>query len=235
MIQELIPTDLYWLMVRLPRDIKKVAETHGLMVSGGFLRATIAGEKVSDIDLFGPTKEILKMAAQEICIERKGRMFETDNAITVLTGHRIPLQFITRWLFTDVDSLINSFDYTIAQAALFYSNGKWHGVCSDRFYPDLAARRLHYTHPIREEEAAGSLMRARKFIAKGYNIQAESLAGIVARVAMKVDWNQIQNDEKKLTRVIAGLLREVDPLTIVDGVDIVDEHAIKIMDAGEVT
>ncbi len=34
-----------------------------LMIGGGFIRATIAGERPSDIDIFGPTRRTLKAAA----------------------------------------------------------------------------------------------------------------------------------------------------------------------------
>jgi len=32
------------------------------------------------------------------------------------------------------------------------------------------------------------------------------------------------SDEKRLTKILSGLLREVDPLIVVDGVDWIDEH-----------
>jgi hypothetical protein len=217
-----------------------------LFLAGGFIRATIAGEKVSDIDMFGISKDDLMRIAKDLTLSRKGRYFETKNAITVLAPPRFPVQFITRWLFSDANLLVESFDFTVCKAAIWAERvadtvkdgvhtkkHKFHSLISDGFYADLAARRLVYTHPIRDEEAGGSLMRAIKFVKKGYNIQAQSLAGVISRVMCKVNTKggTITN-EKWLSTVVTGLLREVDPLTVIDGVDFVDEHEV-INEGGE--
>jgi hypothetical protein len=232
-MQKLMDTDLLFLVGRLPRDVIALVKKYNLIVAGGFIRSTITGERVSDIDIFGKDVATLKAAAQEICIERKGSRFhETDNAFTVLSGHRIPLQFITRWLYDTAEKVIPSFDFTVCQAALEFTEEKWHGWCSERFYPDLAARRLYYTHPVRNEDAGGSMMRVKKFLQRGYTIQAGSLGGVIARLVGKIEWEKIWEweggeDREQMTRkVITGLLREVDPLTVVDGVDLVDEHEV---------
>ena len=59
-------------------------------------------------------------------------------------------------------------------------------------------------------------MRVKKFLARGYNIQPLSLAGVMSRVFKKVDWARLEEGEDP-TAIICGLLREVDPLTVVDG------------------
>lgn len=227
----LLAEDLNFILSRLPRDVVKMVQANGLFIAGGFIRATIAGEKVSDIDVFGSGKEQLKLLALELATARGGKMHETDNAFTVLTGSRLPVQFIHRWLYPlgAQSDLIAQFDYTIAQAVIWWQatdiGGEWASLVSDRFYSDLAAKRLFYTHPVRVEDAGGSILRARKFIAKGYNIQPLSFAGVIARLVRAVDWRQVDHgDEQQVTRVLTGLLREVDPLLVVDGVDLVDEH-----------
>ena len=100
---------------------------------------------------------------------------------------------------------------------------------SNGFYPDLAAHRLVYTFPKREEAVGGSILRVRKFLQRGYNIQAWSLAGVISRLLIAVEKDSIlaKNGEQGLTKVITGLLREVDPLVVVDGVEAVDEHEIR--------
>jgi hypothetical protein len=219
-----------------------------LFLAGGFIRATIAGEKISDIDMFGISKDDLMRVAKDLTLGRKGRYFETKNAITVLAPPRFPVQFITRWTFTEAIKLVESFDFTVCKAAIWAErlpdvieevNGEttvtkeyaFHSLASDAFYPDLAARRLVYTHPVRDEEAGGSLMRVIKFVKKGYSVQAPALAGVVGRVLGKISERGVTKndgsfDEKWATTVITGLLREVDPLTVIDGVDFVDEHEV---------
>ena len=228
---ELTDNDLRYVVTRLPKDIRELlTEHHGkLFVGGGFVRATIAGEEPSDIDLFGHDPTILDRIAAILKDRRGGsRIHKSKNAITLITPNRLPIQFITRWTFTDADSLVASFDFTVCQAAIWRhgnkSNSAWRSSISDRFYIDLARRRLVYTRPVREEEAGGSLLRVLKYVKRGYSIQVTSLGDVVARLAAKVRENPMSEDESQLGLVFAGLLREVDPLTVVDGFDVVDEH-----------
>ncbi len=219
-LNKLTPNDLYFIASRLPKDVKDLIKSHpGLMIAGGFIRAIIAGEKISDIDIFGPNEEVLSIAAQEIAANRGSRVHETNNAITVVTLSRMPLQFITRWKYAKAEDLINSFDYTICQALITMEDGAWVSYCSDMFYPDLAARRLNYTSPMRNEDAGGSILRMRKFLSKGYTIQVDSMARVIARLISGIDSKDEQSDAK----VISRLLREVDPLRIIDGVEIASE------------
>ena len=227
-------TDLNFVLRRVPRDVRELIKLRSLFLAGGFIRAVIAGEKASDIDLFGASLESLKLEAMQFAIARQGRMHETDNALTVLTpGHRLPVQFITKWLYAtgEQEKLLAEFDFTIAQSVIWWSKDGWHSAISEAFYRDLAARRLVYTFPQRAEAAGGSLLRARQFLLRGYNIQAESLAGVISRLVSGVNEGAMGaliaelGIEKARAQVMSGLLREVDPLIVIDGVDIADEHA----------
>lgn len=241
-MMQLSRTDLNFILSRCPRDVLKLLRDNPgtLYLAGGFIRSTLAGEKVSDIDLFGGSTDDLLRIAKDLTLERKGRYFKTENAITVLSPLRIPVQFITRWVFTGPMTCINSFDYTVCQAVIWTelmdispdepgqereTKSIFRSAISPQFYQDLAARRLVYTFPDREEEAGGSFMRMVKFIKKGYNIQAPSMAGVMSRILWKVR-DEKMTDEKWMATVITGLLRQVDPLTVIDGVDFVDEHEI---------
>src|SRR5690606_28838049 len=104
---------------RLPRDIRNLLTDYPqrLFVGGGFVRASIAGEEPSDIDLFGQDKAQVKKIAEKLCSLREGSTFhESENAITILTPNRLPIQFITRWTFKNARDLVNSFDFTVCQA-----------------------------------------------------------------------------------------------------------------------
>jgi hypothetical protein len=228
-------TDLHHVLSRVPRDILAIVKEQHLFIAGGFIRSVIAGEQSADIDLFGVGKEALKLIALELASKRGGRFHETDNAFTVLSGHRLPVQFIHRWTYAphEWNRLLGEFDFTIAKAVIWWVPGmneteqdKWHSACDERFYSDLAAKRLHYTSPQRQEDAGGSLLRARKFLRNGYNIQANSLAAVVARlfVAVREKGDGRMDDEVWVAKILTALLREVDPLLVVDGVDLVDEH-----------
>lgn len=219
------PQDLNFILSRLPKDVLSLIKERGLALAGGFIRATIAGEKPSDIDLFGPDKATLDNASAHLALSRHATRYTTENAYTVLAPPRIPVQFIHRWLFTSPEQIVATFDFTVCQASAWFADNKWCSMASDDFYADLAARRLVYTHPNRNEAPGGSMMRVRKFLAKGYNIQASSLAGVIARLTMGVRAYEEMNEQTR-AQILTGLLHEVDPLTVIDGVDLVDEHEI---------
>lgn len=222
--------DLSFVLSRVPKDVRKLMEK-GAMLGGGFIRATIAGEKPNDIDLFGESQEKLESWAKDLALSRKARLHTTDNAYTVLAPPRHPVQFIHRWTFPQAVEMVHSFDFTIAQVGIWFDSQtkKFHSYCHSDFYPDLAGRRLVYTAPERNEDPGGSLLRVRKFLRAGYHIDAVSLGRVIARLAMGVDEvNEAMKDrgESHLALVLGGLLREVDPLTVVDGVDLIDEHEV---------
>lgn len=224
MTTTLTPKDLQFVVRRIPRDVRDMLTAGPLFLGGGFIRETIAGGEVKDIDIFGPSTDALQTAAHGLATVREVTPFVSDNAITLIAPPRMPVQFITRWMFADAGSLVASFDFTVCQAAIWFDRaaGAWQSQISAGFYPDLAARRLVYTAPQREEEAGGSMMRVRKFLGRGYNIQADSLGGVIARVVAKVkDIDTL--DEYRRGEVIAGLLHEVDPLLVVDGLEPINE------------
>ena len=218
--------DLQFVVRRIPRDIRDLLTANPLFIAGGFIRETIAGGQVNDIDIFGPSLVHLLDAAHAITKGREARLHKTDNAITILAPPRMPVQFITRWMFDAATPLLESLDFTVCQVVIWFDKEAacWKSEAAPGFYPDLAARRLVYTSPVREEEAGGSLMRVRKFLGRGYNIQATSLGAVVSRVVSKVT-NIDSLTEHRRGEVIAGLLHEVDPLLVVDGLEPVNEHA----------
>ena len=215
---------------RLPKALRAMMKVAPLYVGGGFIRSTIAGEKASDIDVFGPSKEMLQIHATALAQETSARIHKTDNAWT-LFGRGKPVQFIYRWVFDGPIGIIDSFDFTVCQAVVWWNptgdpqgKGMWDSCIEEAFYPDLAARRLVYTYPVRIEEAGGSLLRVRKFIKRGYNIRIDSLAGVVARLYSAVTEGGVKamaekdliEPEQAAAKIIMGLLREVDPLIDID-------------------
>lgn len=232
---ELQTNDLNHVVRRIPKDIRALlSKYHGtLFLGGGYIRAVVAGETPNDIDLFGVSKEHIKKMAEELQASRGGKshciLHQTKNAITVICNGRLTVQFITRWTYSDLNGVVSSFDFTVCQAAICRAGGSktdsWLSAASDRFYIDLAARRLVYTHPVRDEEAGGSMMRAIKYMKRGYTMQIGSLAGVIARLTAKIDTTKLAiDDEPQVRRVLHGLLEEVDPSIVVDGLEVTDDH-----------
>lgn len=223
-MNELLPEDLNYIVRNLPKDVRSLLQKDaGVYLAGGFIRAMVAGEKVSDIDLWGADKKHLDIVAELFAGKRQVRCMTTDNAHTILTMGRTPVQFITRWTYDDPVKLAEAFDYSIAQAVVWYRDGIWQSWVGEFFYPDLAAKRLRYLCPVRNEDAGGSLLRMQKFISRGYRISPESMGKVIARLMCGVRIDQFAGqDEEMRALVLIGLLREVDPLTIVDGVESVE-------------
>jgi hypothetical protein len=213
--------DLQWLLRRTPAKVlKEVVDRKGrLMIAGGCIRACIANEEINDIDLFAcnalEAVSVANMLApdQDRAKNDKGLLpgiHATDNAFT-LTNYRPVVQLIHRWTFETPEQCIASFDFTIAQAAVWHDGNAWCSIVGERFYADLAAKRLIYTSPKRNEEPGGSLLRVLKFYQRGYRIPLDSFGAAIARMVKAVDFSKINNDEAQLAKVLTGLLREVDP------------------------
>lgn len=196
--------DVRHLVRRLPPELREALKnTPGMFVAGGFIRSVIAGEKVNDIDCFvgGLDRSRREATAINLLMDPPVGIVETENAITLKSKPAI--QFIHRWTFSSPKKGIDSFDFTIAKAAIWY-DGEWKSVCDDRFYEDLAAKRLVYCEPVRDEEAGGSLLRVLKFTRRGYRIGVDGLAKVIARLTAAVPGPLCAED-------LEAQLRMVDP------------------------
>ncbi len=214
----LLHEDVKWCLTRLPKFLVKMMkeEQASIVLGGGFIRACITNEKVSDIDLFSKSKESAELFARRY-VGDKGRLLETCNTFTIVERSKIPVQFIHRWVYEKPELILPSFDFTIARVAIWFDGDNWRGICDTNFYPDLAAKRLVYCSPVRIEEAGGSLLRVLKFYQRGYRIPLQSLAATIAQLVSAVDMDAVNNChgslEERLTFILSGLLREVDPQT----------------------
>lgn len=220
-MEELSPQDLNWCVRRLPSRVREIIKKEEIVVSGGYIRACITGETVSDIDLFTYSKMYAEDLALQIVDNHKEKLHISDNAITIRNFQYI-VQFITRWTFDTPTQIIDSFDFTICKAAFWWEHycQKWCSIVSPSFYSDLAAKRLVYTSPVRDEEIGGSMLRVLKYYQRGYKILLDSLAKVIARTVGKIYIRDeeatltLDNrlNEEKLFPIIRGLLYEVDPL-----------------------
>lgn len=221
-----------------------------IFIGGGFLRSIVAGDPINDIDVFVSSVADADKLARELIITKqrlkpvtgteflpddeasiKRSIHRTDNALT-LTCFKPTVQIIHRWVFNSGDAAANSFDFTCCAAMFWYGTVRimndegqdsaphWQSYCDSWFYPDVAARRLSYRNPVRNEEAGGSMLRVLKYYQKGYRIPLNSLADVITRLVRGVDLNKVTQkslfgglklDEKQFSKVICGLLREVDP------------------------
>ena len=211
--------DLRWAVQRLPKNLKKIMQTKewgkAIFVGGGYLRSIVGQEKINDVDVFVKSEKEAELLAYKLADDKKS-VYKTDNAYTVRNSY-IDIQIIHRWVFNEPQDVANSFDFSCCCAVVYCDVDQesekflWGSYCDDRFYKDVAAKRLVYRNPVRNEDAGGSMLRVLKYYQKGYRIPLNSLADVVVRLLRPVDLDLIKNDEKQLSKVITGLLREVDP------------------------
>jgi len=221
-VTNLGPMDVKWAVKRLPFIVReRIKASKGeIILAGGYIRSCIANEPVNDIDLITPSKESAKKWVDEIAKVVGKTVYETDNAYSVKVDGLL-VQFVHRWVFDDPVKCIESFDFTIAKSAIWFRENFWRGICAHSFYADLAAKRLIYTSPVRNEDAGGSMLRVLKFYQRGYRIPLDSLGAVMARLFNAVDVERLQNvqgaeKEEFVGKILTGLLLEVDPNSIVD-------------------
>lgn len=220
-MKELDRSDLIFCLRRLPKAfleiIKRPRWANKVFLGGGFIRSVIANEPINDVDIFVPTKEDAEMLANEIRAEMNVKRVHKTEFASTLVGTSPTLQIIHKWMYDRPQDVIGSFDFTICQAVIWWDGGQYRSECSERYYRDLAAKRLVYTKPKRIEEAGGSTLRLLKYYQKGYRTPLDSLGATLARLFMAVDMEAILgatkglDAEDQIAKVLTGLLRTVDP------------------------
>ncbi len=235
----LIDEDIAWIVRRLPKCVVDLLMKTDVFLAGGFIRSCITNDTVADVDLFVNSEAFAKNLASELAAQRGVKVYETANALTVKVGD-LPVQFIHRWTFETPEACVESFDFTIACAAIWYDRvaKSWRSVCDGRYYSDLAARRLVYRSPIRNEEAGGSLLRVLKFYQRGFRITLPSLGAVIARLANGVRFDEVpahlnyRAREQWFGRLFTSLLVEVDPNAIL-GPGFVANHDVAQTPTGD--
>jgi hypothetical protein len=218
--------DLHYIVGMMPASLRNQIKAHKLMLAGGAIRSLILREKINDWDLFGASADILRDAADALgsTYAARTRTIKSKNAYTITAAGRTPIQLITRWTYSSAGELWKDFDFTIARAVIWCdADGAWRSAIDPDYYADLAARRLRYRSPTRLEDAGGSMMRVLKFLRAGYIIAPEQLAIVMTRITSRIKWDHDIVKEDGGLRLITALLREVDPMTIIDGVEAAEQ------------
>jgi hypothetical protein len=225
--QNLAREDLRRVVLSIPSDVRGLLIDGHVFLAGGFIRSVICNETPSDIDLFGSDEDCIAENAKRLSEARGSISHWSVNAHTVVTVGRIPVQFINRWLFDNPSKLLSHFDFTIARAVVWWNAAKkrWSSLCDARFYQDLAAKRLTYCAPMRDDGNGASLLRVRKFLRKGYFIGARDFGLAIAGLCSEINIKQACENGKLAERII-GKLIEVDPLQVIDGIEMSNDREL---------
>ena len=172
-VAEALPSDVLGALKEMPARV---------CVGGGFIRSMVQGEPAKDVDLFVSDEEAAEWVKARLSAGRETTL-DSRNA-TTYQGNP-PVQVVTRWMYPPEEH-IRRFDFTIAQACVWWSVDRFVGKLHERFIEDATERRLVYTAPEREEEPLGSVIRKDKFIAQGYTMSAHQWAKLMARTEQRL-------------------------------------------------
>lgn len=203
--QSLDSLDVQRVVRALPSKLRAVIQASSdlVVVAGGFVRSVVEGSKPRDIDLFVSSPVVAQYLAREIADVMGSTVTQSHKSYTV--HHSTPIQVVHKYSFSSPSSVLESFDYTIAQASVWCvpegeEDYSWRGICAGRFYTDLAAKRLVYTMPD-DHDVGGSVYRMTKFLKRGYTILPVSASQILARLYTSVSGNPVDFSKEIMARV----------------------------------
>ncbi len=173
---------------KLPEDVQTILRKFGpdICVAGGYVRDLLLDAEPNDIDIFGTHIDAVEGAIEEFKYDVFHYLHYTTtiNAVTFYPNQKYNgpvVQFITRVYYSDHYKLIQSFDFSICQAALYWDGHQWVGITTPEFWGDLTDRTMHYTAPERDEDPGASVLRMVKFAGRGFRIPKEDVARVVGR------------------------------------------------------
>jgi len=157
-----LPTEVYELLKRYPNE---------LILAGGFIRSTLADERIRDIDLFISKNR----KAQIISKTFKEIVLTTENSYSIKLQKVPQIQICFCWKFTSPKELLNSFDFSICKAAIYHNGNEFLSICSSFFYPDINNKILR---PLAKQKVdvktfQKSIVRSAKFFELGYRPTTE--------------------------------------------------------------
>lgn len=197
------PRDIVSVVNKIPSFLTKQMQRFPVSVylSGGFIRNAITGEQTHDIDIFLASDSIrsaIMLEMNQIVWLRGKNSFSSVNIRPIV-------QLYFREYFPKPESILLNADFTICACAVWWTGERWTGIVCERFYSDLAAKRLVFINE-KEQEELGGLLRAHKLMARGYNLPVDELAKFLARFS-----SSLKEGALGKASIILQRLRDITP------------------------
>jgi hypothetical protein len=176
----------------LPGIIIQILATSSTILAGGAIRAYLNKEEISDYDLFFFNQHEA-IAVKQCLLNNKFKIvFECpEGKLTTFKKKRLKIQLITERYYESVEDLLNSFDFTITQFALY----------NDKLYTNKRALRDTREKKIRFNKItypSATLGRFYKFQNKGYHLDSIAKNDFVQRLLTQqsdfIDINRVYID-----------------------------------------
>lgn len=164
-------------LVRLMKD-----NPGKLYIAGGLPVCSLIGAPIGDINIFGTDRLLLMEAARTYGLYSPCHMMEPTKYAVSVNGRIGRVQFELKEVYQSAWECIDSFDFSVCQAAIWFEYGKWQTVCSAKFYSDLNARKLRFINQERDDESpVVSLWRAAKYTERGFTLSRSDKLALLDR------------------------------------------------------
>jgi len=216
MQMELKKSDVKRIVERLPECLKLLMTDSAFIgkvsIAGGFIRSILANQDINDIDVFVSDLEVAdkvcNFVMNNLAMNNLGnvRASYSENACT-LYNVGFPIQIITKWLYNTPQEVIDDFDFTICQAAIFYHEiDGFIGICAS-----LYGKELIFAHPVREHNPMVTLFRYLKFAKLGYYIESDSFFSLIAKAIKSLNIKGADlSDEYKVAEALESAFSEIN-------------------------
>ena len=206
---------------QLPEDVTRLLQhiRSGICVAGGFCRDAFLGESPKDVDIFGTSQMIVEEAIDWFgwnCKEYEAGV-RTANSRTFKPryDHEVqPVQFVERCYYPTHAELIESFDWSVCQCAVYFTqephgDGHFEAICTNAFGEDIQAGKLHYTAPERDEDPGASILRMVKLTHRGFKPTEDSIARAIGRFAAELVKQETHLDDA-FDKDMAPVTKEIE-------------------------
>jgi hypothetical protein len=179
------------LLKLLPFKIIEIFKENCGSLCGGAVTSLFSNSRIKDFDLYFESREsfnkVKKHFDKDLATECNLKLvFSTKNALTYsfdTEGKKGTIQLIKAF-HGDINTIFEKFDFYCCMGSYQFSTSKF--VLHDSFLKDIAQRRLTFNpatpYPL------SSLIRVRKYIGKGYSIDAINLVKLALSIH-KLDLN----------------------------------------------
>ena len=149
---------------QIPAIVVEQLKNNDVVLAGGFIRDTLLGLPVSDLDIFCKSKELAKSLSE---VDGELGILETSCSFTrIVDGLKI--QYIYSRPFEAALPLIEDFDFTCCGVALVWYFSSWIWYKVDGFESDASDMKLVFRCAEFNKGNLNALGRAFKFVQKGW-------------------------------------------------------------------
>lgn len=196
------------LLANLPDIVKEILLGEKAWVAGGYILSVITKAPIKDIDVFFQNYDEYSRAKSLLTAKYSNNAdIKTLNGTTTFrfADGRPSIQLISNWLEDSPTKLLDKFDFTISQAALYVRYGLFELTHISSYFENIAKKELVYNP--NDDFRGSSILRIIKYAGRGYNITTEELSIVLEALYANAYPTFDLEDKKKSTAVLNFLTK----------------------------